>query len=99
MTDGYSYATITADRDQPVNIAVSFYLDARAHVEAFVHQDGRRAHLTIEMGDVSATIDTARPGAVTDEDAQVARRFADQAAAYAAAVEQIAAANGGPAAA
>jgi hypothetical protein len=57
-------------------------------------------HLTVEMGDVSATVGPASPSRVTPEDARIARRFADQAAAYAAAVEQIAAAvEDGPTAA
>jgi hypothetical protein len=100
VSEGYAFTTISSHPGKPAEVAVSLYLDERAHAETYVHEGGATVHLTVEMGDVSATIGPAIPSRVTAADARIARRFADQAAAYAAAVEQIAAASeGGPAAA
>jgi hypothetical protein len=43
---------------------------------------------------VSVSIAPACPGQVTEQDAQLARKLADQAATYAAAIERLAAAGG-----
>jgi hypothetical protein len=100
VSDGYSYTTISTHDGGPTRINVSLHLDERAHMAAYLHEGGGSAHLTVEMGHVSATVGPARPATITAEDARIARRFADQAAEYAALVERIAAAaEGGPAAA
>jgi hypothetical protein len=94
MSDGYSYTTISAHPGEPVKVAVSFYLDHRARIDTYA--GGRTApHLTVQLADVSVSIGPAHPGQVSTEDAQLARRLADEAATYAAEIERLAA-HGGP---
>jgi len=87
MSGGYSYTTLSADRDLPVRVSVAFYLDDGAWIR--VSGAGTdRPHLGVSYGDVSVTIGPV-PGQVTAENARVARRLAGLAADYAAAVERL----------
>jgi hypothetical protein len=87
MSGGYSYTTLSADRDLPVRVTVAFYLDDAAWLRVSgVGTD--RPHLGVSYGDVSVTIGPV-PGEVTGQDARVARRLADLAAEYAADVERL----------
>jgi hypothetical protein len=97
MSDGYSYATISASKGEPTRISVSFYLDDRAWIAVCGDQEKGRAHLYISYGDVSVTIAPV-PGEVTARDVRIARTLADQAAAYAAEVERLSTGNGSAAA-
>jgi hypothetical protein len=94
MSEGYSYTVIRAQPGEPVKVAVSFYLDQRARIDAYPGHGRSAPHLGVQLDDASVSIGPAHPGQVTAEDAQIARRLADQTAAYAAEIERLAA--GGP---
>jgi hypothetical protein len=99
MSDGYTFTTLSAHRGEPVKVGVSFCLDQSAWISVFGVSDGR-PHLSVAHGDVSVDIGPAAAGVVTGQDARIARKLAEAAAEYAAAVERIAAQHeGGPAAA
>jgi hypothetical protein len=88
VSNGYTYTTIAARREQPTKITVSFYLDEDAWI--VVPGAGTdNPHLTIEHGDVTVRV-APRSEAVTRQDATIARRLADQAAEYAAEIERLA---------
>jgi hypothetical protein len=90
VSDGYTYTTISAHRGEPVRVGVSFYLDERALLMVAGAEQGT-PHLNVTHGDVSVIIGPARHDQVTEQDARIARSLAAQAAAYAAAVERLAA--------
>ena len=96
MSGGYAYTTISTDPGEPGRIGVSFYLDSRAWITVTGQQSGR-PNPSVSLGEVSVNVSPA-PGPATAEDARIARELASKADAYAAAVEQLAAADG-PAAA
>jgi hypothetical protein len=98
VSDGYTYTTLSAHRDEPVRVGVSFYLDDRAWIR-FIAGDSAAPHLTISQADVSAQIGPASATRITGQDARLARELADRAAEYAAAIERLAAEHDGPAAA
>lgn len=87
MNDGYAYTTITAEKDEPTRITVSFHLDQHAWI-AVPGKGTDRVHLNISYGDVSVSIAPA-PGEITARDVQIARTLADETAAYAAEVERL----------
>jgi hypothetical protein len=89
---GYTYTTLSARPGEPVVVAVSFYLDAKAWLTV-PGIDAGRPRLTISHGDVSVRIGPAAEEQVTAEDARIARTLADQAAVYAAEVERLSAAS------
>jgi hypothetical protein len=91
MNEGYTYTTISAHPGEPVQVHVAFYLNQHAWLE--ICGTGK-PHLAISQGDVSVSIAPACPDQVTEQDAQLARKLADQAATYAAAIERLAAAGG-----
>ena len=91
MNEGYTYTTISAHPGEPVQVHVAFYLNQHAWLE--VCGTGK-PHLAISQGEVSVSIAPACPGRVTEQDAQLARKLADQAATYAAAIKRLAAAGG-----
>jgi hypothetical protein len=94
MSEGYAYTTISAHPGEPTQVGVSFYLDQHAWVS--VCGIGKaRPHLAVGLGEVSVRICPACPGAVTGEDARIARGLADEAAKYAAEIERLAV-TGGP---
>jgi hypothetical protein len=95
MSEGYSYTVIRAHPGEPVKVAVSFYLDQRARIDVYPGHGRSAPHLGVQLADASVSIGPAHPGQVTAEDAQLARRLADQTAKYAAEVEWLAA-GGGP---
>lgn len=97
MSEGYSYATITASKDEPTRVSVSFYLDDAAWLAVCTDPQTGRAHLSIAYGDVSVAI-CPLPGEVTARDARIARELADKAGAYAAEVERLSSGNGAAAA-
>jgi hypothetical protein len=88
---GYSYTTLSADRGEPTRVAVSLYLDGQSWMCVAGAEDDR-PRLTVAHGDVSVSIGPP-PGPVARRDAQIARRLADLAAEYAAAVERLSAAS------
>ncbi|MGH3157030.1 MAG: hypothetical protein ACRDNF_10695 [Streptosporangiaceae bacterium] len=88
MSEGYSYTTLSAHPGQPVKVGVSFYLDERAWIVVCGIESGH-PHLTISLGDVSASVGLRTDAEVTAEDARMARVLADQAAIYAAEVERL----------
>lgn len=90
MSGGYSYITLSGGPDEPVQAGVSLRLDDRARI-AVLHAESGRPFLDVAYGDVSVSISPMMDQA-TAEDARIARRLADQAAAYAAEVEQLSAA-------
>jgi hypothetical protein len=92
MSDGYTYTTLNARRGEPARIDLSFHLDGSAWLSV-PGDDTDKPHLLISHGDVSARISPADPDHVTEQDARIARQLADQAAAYAAAIERLAAAQ------
>ncbi len=92
MSTGYAYTTISTDPGEPARVAVSFYLDHRAWMRACGLDTGS-PHLAVSLGEISASIAPV-PGRASAEDARIARELASAAAGYAAAVEQLAAANG-----
>jgi hypothetical protein len=92
VSEGYSYTTLTGRRGEPLRVWVSLYLDGRAQMKAY-GTGGGGPHLTVSLDGVSATFGPPDYGAVTAQDAQIARQFADTAAEYAAAVEQLATAG------
>jgi hypothetical protein len=55
MSDGYTYTTIAARREQPTKITVSFYLDEDAWIVVPGAGTGS-PHLTIEHGDVTVRV-------------------------------------------
>jgi hypothetical protein len=87
VSAGYSYTTINSAPQEPTRIGVSFHLDSTAWIAA-CGLDNDRPHLTIDHGDVTARI-APIPDAITSTDVRIARRLADQAALYAAAVERV----------
>ena len=92
MSAGYTYTTISSDPGEPGRIDVSFHLDSRALI-AVCGQEGERPQLSLSLGEVSVRFCPAL-GPASAEDARIARDLASKAAEYAAAVEQLAAANG-----
>jgi hypothetical protein len=93
VSEGYSYATITASKDEPTRVSVSFYLDDEAWIAMCTDPKTGRAHLSIAYGDVSVAI-CPLPGRVTARDVRIARELASQAAAYAAELERLSSGNG-----
>jgi hypothetical protein len=89
VSAGYSYATISAARDEPTLISVAFHLDDQAWFAVCGDRDKRQVHLTVSYGDVSATFAPAVPGEVTERDVRIARTLAEKAAEYAAEVERL----------
>ena len=88
MSDtSYTYTTITAGRQDPVRIAVSFYLDEHSWIRVCGAAENRPI-LTVAHGDVSVTI-APRTAGLTPADAAIARSLADQAARYATEVERL----------
>ena len=63
MSDGYTYTTIAARREQPTKITVSFYLDEDAWIVVPGAGTGS-PHLTIEHGDVTVRV-APRSDAIT----------------------------------
>jgi hypothetical protein len=92
MSEGYTYTTLSSHQGEPVRVGVSFYLDTHAWVAVCGRESGQ-PRLTVSHGDVSVSIGPASPGQVTEQDARIARSLADQAAAYAAEIERLAAAD------
>ena len=91
MSEGYTYTTLSAHPGEPVRVSVSFYLDERAFIDVCGTKPDGRPFLSISHGDVSVCIASRSDGAVTAEDARIARTLADQAATYAAEVERLSA--------
>lgn len=91
MSDGYSYPTLSAEPGQPVRIGVA--LPRHARLDHVLGSESGRPHLAVSHGDVSVRIGPASTDRVTGQDARMARTLADQAAAYAAEVERLAAAS------
>lgn len=89
MSAGYTHTTISAHPGEPARVGVSFYLDEQAWIIA-LGRDTARPLLTVSLGEVSVTF-SPDPEGVTGEDARMARCLADEAASYAAAVEELAA--------
>ena len=92
MSEGYTYTTLSSQPGEPVQVGVSFYLDAHAWTAVCGSESGR-PRLTVSHGNVSVSIGPATPGQVTEQDTRIARSLADQAAAYAAEIERLAAAS------
>jgi hypothetical protein len=87
VSEGYTYTTISSGPDGPTRIGMAFYPDHTARIRACgLHND--RPALCIVHGDVDVTF-APTPGPVTATDARLARKLADQAAAYAAEVERL----------
>jgi hypothetical protein len=93
MSEGYAYTTLNVQPGEPVQVGVSFYFDRHAWISVCGIEKAR-PHLALSLGEVSVRICPACPGAVTGEDARIARRLADEATRYAAEVERLAAAGG-----
>jgi hypothetical protein len=91
MSDGYTYTTLSSRLGEPVQVSVSFHLDQDAWIEVPGTATGK-PHLSVAHGDVSVSIGPASPDQVTEQDARLARKLAERAATYAAAVERPAAA-------
>jgi hypothetical protein len=89
MSEGYAYTTLSARPGEPTHVTVSLYLDRLAWI-AVPGIGTDRPHLSIALGDVSVCIGP-EPKGVTAEDAWIARRLADKAAAYAAELERMSA--------
>lgn len=96
MRDGYAYTTISAHKDEPTAISVSFYLDDDSRI-AVCGGEGARPLLVVSYGNVSVTIAPV-PGEVTERDVRVARILAERVASYTAQVEQLFTGNGAAAA-
>ena len=100
MSEGYAYTSVSVHPGKPATVGMSLYLDGRTWIEMYGAGEGK-PHLNIAVGEASVNI-CPRPQGITAQDARIARRLADKAAAYAAEVERLAAASeaaGGPAAA
>ncbi|MGO8961330.1 MAG: hypothetical protein ACLQFR_28765 [Streptosporangiaceae bacterium] len=93
MSAGYSYTTLSSRPGEPVRVGVSFYLDERAWI-VVAGAGSATPHLTVSHGDVSVSIGPASPGQVTGQDARIARKLAEHAAAYATEIERLAAGDG-----
>jgi hypothetical protein len=93
MSEGYAYTTLTAHPGEPTQVGVALYLGQSAWIVA-CGTGKAKPHLAVRLGDVAVSISPACPGQVTAQDAQIARRLADQAATYAAEIERLAAAGG-----
>jgi hypothetical protein len=88
MSSGYSYVVLSGGKDEPIRSSVSLHLDS--HVWIAVPGAGTaKPHLHIAYGDVSVSFLPCEPGAVTAEDARIARDLAAKAAAYAAEIERL----------
>jgi hypothetical protein len=93
VSEGYSYTTLSAHPGEPVQVGVALHLDERAWIVT-CGAGKARPHLAVRLGDVAVSICPASPGNVTEDDARIARRLADEAAKYAAEIERLAAADG-----
>lgn len=92
MSGGYTYTTISARPGEPVRVGVGFYLGQDAWIAVCGAGDDR-PHLALRHGDVTVSIGPARADQVTQEDARIAQRLADQTARYAAEIGRLAAAG------
>jgi hypothetical protein len=92
MSSGGTYTTLSADLGQPVRVGVSFHLDGRAWIAVPGTGTGK-PHLHVSHGDVMVRFCPRDSGAVTGEDARIARELADKAAEYAVEIERLHAAS------